>query len=162
MTTKFTYKKLPRYFEYVPSKKDIRELINTIEATILWVDFSGSMYSDTHDRKAEQDPKNRHFIHMGIIEARLRRGEWIFRLSFDGIRKKTTGIYRDQVRAKILNEIRTYIQDQQQNNPEMEHKPRAITLAIDIHDGLVSMNCMRHDKPESTYHFQSNWWRTME
>ena len=91
---RFVVQKLPPHWLFLPSRRQVRELLARLEADVRLAEFFGTAYSCTPDR-----------ISLGFVESRVVECGWRFYLRLWGIRKAVAGLVQEKLAAaKALDE----------------------------------------------------------
>ncbi len=84
-------KKLPPHWLFVPSKRQVRELLAELGADVRLVEFYGTGYGRNPDR-----------LSLGLVESRVVGGGWCFYLHLWGVREAVAGRVREELAAAAL------------------------------------------------------------
>ena len=95
---KFLLEKLPPHWLFVPSKRQVRELLAGLGADVRLVELYGTGYGRSADR-----------VSLGFVESRVVGGGWYFYLHLWGVREAVAGPVREELAAAALAEIRRYV-----------------------------------------------------
>lgn len=97
---KFMIKKLPPHWLYVPSKREMRDLLKRLTAKVRVVDYDGSCYGKKDDT----------WLSIGFVEARVTEEGWCFFIRLHGLRESVVGPVREQLSQAVLWEMEQHLQ----------------------------------------------------
>src|SRR4051794_3621988 len=117
--SKYVLKKLPPHWVFVPSKRQIKELLAELSADVRLVEFSGTGSRHGAGR-----------LYLGIVESRLVDGKWCFCLRLRGVRQSVIDPVREQLTAAAAAEIERYIRKRDGQPPAEIIKPEQLYLSF--------------------------------
>ena len=97
---RFEYKKLPKHWQYVLAKRDIKQFLSEIESDIRVVEFLG-----TGSKPSEIKLRS---FQAGDIDAYPLDNEWCYRLRFWGLPEQYLS-EKKQLSEYFINDIRSFI-----------------------------------------------------
>jgi hypothetical protein len=127
---RFILEKLPPHWLFVPSKRQVRELLAELDADVRWVEFYGTAYGRGTDR-----------LSIGFVESRLVEGSWCFYLHLWGVRESVAGPVREALAAAALAEIGQYVRTCASAPPADVVKPAQLYLSFRVELGDVHSEC---------------------
>jgi hypothetical protein len=144
---RFILEKLPPHWLFVPSKRQVRELLAELDADVRWVEFYGTAYGRSTDR-----------LSIGFVESRVVEGSWCFYLHLWGVRESVAGPVREALAAAALAEIGQYVRTCASAPPSDVVKPAQLSLSFRI--GPDELQSESQVKAVSKYTFSSrrSWW----
>jgi hypothetical protein len=127
---RFVLQKLPPHWLFVPSKRQVRELLAGLDADVRRIEFNGTGYGHSTDR-----------LWLGFVESRVIEGSWCFYLHLRGVRESVVGPVREEVAAAALTEIGRYIRGCVSEPPADVVKPAQLSLAFRVGPGGIHSEC---------------------
>src|SRR5438105_563222 len=116
---RFMAEKLPAHWLFVPSKRQVRELLAELGTDVRLVELYGTGYSRAPDR-----------LSLGFVESRVVEGRWCFYLRLWGVKEAVAGPVREKATAVALAEIRRYVRECTSQPPTDVSKPAQLLLAL--------------------------------
>ncbi len=101
----YEYRKLPRDFTYVLTKRHIRALDERFPDTYWRSEFRGISSSDSGPHQLSGRRIDYWSYHVGVISALRHDDGWIFDLEIDGIRRKHLGETRESLGQQLVEAI---------------------------------------------------------
>jgi hypothetical protein len=143
---KVAVEKLPPHWLFVPSKRQVRDLLRRLDADVRLVEFHG-----THiDRMAGR-------LCLGYMEARAVDGGWRFYLRVWGVREAAVGPIREEVAGAALAEIERCIRDCLDRPPADIIKPSQLSLSFRVDPDGVHSECRTRVLGRHSYSPHA-WW----
>ncbi len=127
---RFVVEKLPPHWLFVPSRRQLKNLIAELAADVRMIELYGTGFGRSPDRVA-----------VGFAESRVVGGCWCFYLHLWGVRKADAGPNQDELAAAALAEIRRYIRACTAQAPADTVKPEQLHLAFRIEGDAVRSIC---------------------
>jgi hypothetical protein len=112
-------KKVPASWLFVPSRRQVRQLLANLRADVRLVELSGTASGQTPD-----------WISLGFVESRLVEGGCRFYLRLWGVRKSVAGPVQEELAAAALAEIRRYIRERAGQPPAAPLQSTQLSLAF--------------------------------
>jgi hypothetical protein len=128
--TQFVLEKLPPHWLFVPSKRQVRNLLAELDADVRRVEFYGTGYGHITDR-----------LSLGFVESRVIEGRWCFYLHIWGIRESVAEPMRDELTVTALVEIGQYIRKCISEPAAGTIKPAQLYLSFRLESGGVQAAC---------------------
>lgn len=145
--SRFMFRKLPPNWLFVPSKRQVRDLLVCLEADVRLVEFSGTSAVRAEGR-----------LSLGYVESRVVDGGWRFYLRLWGARSSEVGEWRQRLSQAALGEIERYIRACLGERPTDVTKPVQLYLSFRIDAGDIRSQCRA--KVVDRYSFSAGeWWR---
>jgi hypothetical protein len=145
---RFVTEKLPPHWLFVPSKRQIRELLGELHADVRVVEFYGTGYGRSADR-----------LSLGFVESRVAQGGWCFYLRLWGVREEAVGAMRDELAASALSEIRRYIRECASKPAADVSKPTQFILVFCVGLDGISPKCRVKVVDRRSYPTPA-WWQS--
>lgn len=146
---KFVVEKLPRHWLFVPTKRQVRELLTDLGADVRLVELYGTGYGRSVDR-----------FSIGFVESRVVDGGWCFYLHLWGVREAVAGPVREELAAAALAEIGRYIRGCAGQPPADVVKPAQLYLSFRIEAGEVRPECRVSPVGKTSSFPTRAWWIT--
>jgi hypothetical protein len=127
---RFVLEKLPPHWVFVPSKRQVQELLAELGADVRLVEFYGTGYRRDTDR-----------VSLGFVESRVVEGSWCFYLRLWGVRDAVADPVREQLAAAALAEVARYIRECAGRPPAEVVKPAQLYLSYRIGPGGLRSEC---------------------
>lgn len=144
--TRYVFEKLPPHWLFVPSKRQIKELLAGIGADVRLVEMYGTGSSRSLDR-----------VSLGYVESRVVQAGWCFYLRIWGVKEAIVGSTRDEIAAAALQSIGEYIRECVKRPPADVTKPTQMLLVFRM--GAEGVRTCCHTKVVGRYSFRSpTWW----
>lgn len=143
---RFVLEKLPPHWLFVPSKRQVRELLAELDADVRRVEFYGTGYGHSTDR-----------LSLGFLESRVIEGSWCFYIHLWGVRASVAGPVREELTAAVLSEIGQYIRKCTSEAPADVVKPAQLYLSFRIEPGSFHSECSVKTVDQFSYPTGS-WW----
>src|SRR5262249_21187674 len=118
---RFVIEKLPAHWLFVPSKRQVRELLDELGVDVRLVEFSGTSYGRMTDR-----------LSLGFVESRVVKGGWCFYLHLWGVREAVASPVREELATAALVEVRQYIRRCASQLPAETIKPAQLSLSFRV------------------------------
>lgn len=149
MTT-FGYRRPPKHWRYVPTKREIRQLIDDNAFPVVRVDFSGT--SGFPGNRCEKSPYG-----LGFLEARVVEGEWRFYLDLWSIREHLTEAHGDEIARAALGALKNHMVSCLSRPAAATVKPTQLYLRIAVDEQGVRSESST--KQVDKYSFSTgDWW----
>jgi hypothetical protein len=143
---RFVIEKLPAHWLFVPSKRQMRELMEELGADVRLVEFYGTSYSRMADR-----------LSLGFVESRVVKGSWCFYLHLWGVREALAGPVREELAMAALAKVRQYIRQCASQLPADTIKPAQLSLSFCVNSEGVSSKCRVKVVDRYSYPTRA-WW----
>jgi len=146
--SRFPGKKLPPHWSYVPSRRQVRDLLRDLAADVRRVEFAGTGSGASSVG-----------LLLGYLERRVAAGGWCFYLRLWGAPESAVGGRRIELARAALAAIGQSVTECLASPPAEVAKPTQLLLrfAVDV-NGVVS-KC--NVKPVDRYSFSAgNWWES--
>jgi hypothetical protein len=147
--TKFRIKKIPRGWVFVPTKKQIRELLLSLGADVMLVDFKGT-----------SSVAKSNWLYFGIVESRVVDSGWCFYIHLWGVRETVVLPVRQELAAATLSEIENYINECKARSPAHVIKPAQLMLAFDVTSDGITSSCSVKPVDSYAHPTPQDWWRS--
>lgn len=145
---RFVLEKLPAHWIFLPSKRQVRELLAELGSDVRLVEFAGTAHGQSSDR-----------VSIGFIESRVFERCWCFYLRLWGVRDAVAGRVREELAATALAEIRQYLGNRAGMPPADTVKPAQLLLSFRLEGAVVRSQCTL--KRVSRHSFPTGpWWVT--
>jgi hypothetical protein len=141
--------KLPPHWLFVPSKRQVREVLAELAADVRLVEFYGTGYGRSPDR-----------LSLGFVESRVVGGRWCFYLHLWGVREAVAGPVRNELAAAALAEIGRYIRGCAGQPPADIVKPAQLYLSFRVEAGEVCPECRVSPVGKTSSFPTRAWWTT--
>jgi len=146
---KFVIEKLPPHWLFVPSKRQVRELLTELGADVRLVEFYGTGYGRSPDR-----------LSLGFVESRVVDGGWRFYLRLWGVPEAVAGPVREELAAAALAEVGRYIRECAGQAPAAVVKPAQLYLSFRVEAGEVRPACRVSLVGKTSSFPTRTWWTT--
>lgn len=144
--SRFSGKKLPPHWVYVPSRREVRNLLRDLGADVRRVEFGGT----------GSGPSSVGLL-LGYLERRVAAGRWCFFLRLWGAPESALGGHRDELARAVLEAIRQSVADCLTHPPAEVIKPTQLLLRFAVDEDRVVSGC--RVKPVDQYSFSAgHWW----
>jgi hypothetical protein len=144
--TRVILKKLPPHWSYIPSKRQVRALLDRLEADVRVVEYHGTAYR----------PRGK-WVCLGFLEARVVERAWCFYFRFWGLPDALAGPVRECLSDSALGEAQCFIGACLARRPRETIKPRQLHLSFAVEDGLIRSACRA--KVVDRYSYPTgDWW----
>jgi len=146
--SRFPGKKLPSHWVYVPSQREVRDLLRNLGADVRYMDFDGT----------GSGPSSVGLL-LGYVERRVASGVWCFYLRLWGAPESAVGERRDELTRAALGAIAQSVADCLASPPTEVVKPTQLLLRFALGaDGVVSKCSV---KEVDRYAFLAGrWWES--
>ena len=144
---KFVVEKLPAHWLFVPSKRQVRELLAEPGADVRLVEFYGTGYG-----------RNPHRLSLGLVESRVVGGSWCFYLHLWGVREAVAGPVREELADAVLAEIGRYIRGCAGQLPADTVKPAQLYMVFRVEAGEVRPECRVSPVGKLRRSRYDRWW----
>lgn len=148
--SRFPGKKLPPHWLYVPSRREVRDLVRRSPGDFRHVEFAGT----------GNGPSSVGLL-LGYLERRVAGGAWCFYLRLSGVPEAAVGDHRAELASAVLAAIEGSVAECLASPPAEVTKPTQLLLWFAVKaDGVVpKCNVKRVDR----YSFSAgNWWESPE
>jgi hypothetical protein len=144
--SRFPGKKLPPHWVYVPSRRQVRDLLRSLAADVRRVEFDGT----------GSGPSSVGLL-LGYLERRVADGGWCFYLRLWGVPEAAVGERRTELARAALEAIAQSVAECLASPPAETAKPTQLLLRFAVEaDGVVSKCSV---KPVDRYSFWAGrWW----
>jgi hypothetical protein len=143
---RFPGKKLPPHWVYVPSRREIRDLLRDLAADVRRVDFDGT----------GSGPSSVGLL-LGYLERRVADGGWCFYLRLWGAPESAVGGRRAELARAVLGAIRQSVAECLASPPAEVVKPTQLRLWFAVEADRVTSRCSV--KPvDRRFFLAGNWW----
>jgi hypothetical protein len=144
--SRFPGKKLPPHWVYVPSRREVRDLLRVLATDVRRVEFDGT----------GSGPSSVGLL-VGYLERRVADGGWCFYLRLWGVPESAVGDRRAELALAALEAIQRSVVECLAYPPAEVAKPTQLLLRFAVEpDGVVSRCSV---KPVDRYSFSAgNWW----
>lgn len=143
---KVMLRKLPPHWIYVPSRREVRTLLDRLGADVRAVEYHGTAYRPRAT-----------WLHLGLLEARVVEGAWCFYLRFWGLPEALAGPLREGLSDSALGEVQRYIDACLAAWPDGSVKPTQLQLCFDLEAGLIRSACRVNEVDGYSYR-TGEWW----
>jgi hypothetical protein len=144
--SRFTGKKLPPHWVYVPARKEVRDLLRSLGADVFRVEFAGT-----------GGGTGRVGLSLGYLEHRVVDGAWRFYLRLWGVPQSNVEGQRDELAQAALHAIRQSVARCLAVPTATALKPTQLYLLFELGPNGVIPKC-RVD-PVDQYSFSAGcWW----
>jgi hypothetical protein len=126
----FVFEKLPQHWLFVPSKRQVRNLLAGLDANVRRVEFYGTGYGHSTDR-----------LSLGYVESRVVDGSWCFYLHIWGVRESAARPAREGLAIAALAEIERYVRKCMSEPAADTIKPAQLYLSFRFESGDVQPAC---------------------
>jgi hypothetical protein len=123
-------KKLPAGWLFVPSRRQVRQLLADLGADVRLVEFFGTASGGTLD-----------WISLGFVESRVVEGSWRIYLRLWGVREAIIGPVQEELAAMAVAEMRRYIRACAGQSPAAVRKPAQMSLAFRVSGEGIASAC---------------------
>lgn len=130
MTRFHVKKKLPPRWVYIPTKRQLRDLIEDVDADVRVVEFDGIV---SVPGKRPDNP----YQCLGVVEGRVVDSAWCFFVRLWGIREVTVGTHISTLPELALADIRRFMKSCLRKKPDPMVKPRQMRLSFNINSESV-------------------------
>jgi hypothetical protein len=144
---KFVVEKLPPHWQFVPSKRQVRELLTELGADVRLVEFYGTSYGRNPDR-----------LSFGLVESRVVAGGWCFYVHLQGVREAVARPVREALVAAALAEISRYIRGCTGQPPADTVKPAELELSFRVEADEVRSECRVSPVGKLLRSRYDRWW----
>jgi hypothetical protein len=144
---KFVLEKLPPHWLFVPSKRQVRDLLAGLDADVRRIEFYGTAYGHSTDR-----------LSIGFVESRVIEGSWWFCLRLWGARESVAGPVREELAAAALAEIEGYIRKCVSAPAADVVKPSQLYLSFRVESGDVHSQCRVSLVGKRSSFPTGSWW----
>jgi hypothetical protein len=127
---KFVFEKLPPHWLFVPSKREVRELLARLGVDVRLVEFYGTGYGRQSDR-----------LSLGFVESRVVEGGWCFYLHLWGVREAVAGPVQAELAVSASAAIERYIRGCVDQSPADVIKPAQLYLSFRVEPEGVRSGC---------------------
>jgi hypothetical protein len=143
---RFPGKKLPPHWVYVPSRREVRDLLLGLTADVRCVDFDGT--------GSGPSPVG---LLLGQLERRVVAGAWCFYLRLLGVPESAVGAHRHELGQAAVQAIKQSVVECLVSRPSEVIKPSQLWLRFVISErGVASKCCV---KPVGRYSCTPpDWW----
>ncbi|MCE5269648.1 MAG: hypothetical protein LLG00_17360 [Planctomycetaceae bacterium] len=144
--SRFPGKRLPPHWVYIPSRREIRDLLRTLNADYRRVEFGGT-----------GSCPNSVSLLLGYVQTHVVDGAWRFYLRLWGVPEAVVNNYRDELAHAALDAIGRSTKDCLASRPTDVSKSTQTLLRFGIQaDGIV---CKCSTRPIDQYSFSAGrWW----
>lgn len=149
--SRYPGKKLPPHWVYIPSPREVRELLGELAANVLRVEFDGT----------GGGPTTYGAFLLGYLERRVVDGAWCFYLSLRGVPESTAGDRRAELARAAINAIRRSVAECLAVPATEEIKPTQLLLWFRVGSDGVTPEC----KVDPVVHYSSSagsWWKSSD
>jgi hypothetical protein len=143
----FVMAKLPPHWVFVPPKRQVRELLARLGATVRLVEFFGTGFRGSANH-----------LSLGFVESRVVKHAWCFYLRLWGARDADVGERKEDLSQAALASIEHYIQGRLNRPPAEVIKPEQMWLSFWIR-GQVAPRCRTRIVDRYSYPTPS-WWQS--
>jgi hypothetical protein len=145
---RFIVEKLPPHWLFVPSKRQVRDLLAQLDADVRRVDFYGTGYGRSTDR-----------LSIGFVESRVVEGSWCFYLRLWGVRETVAAPVREDLAAAALVEIARYVRKCVSKPAADVVKPAQLYLSFRVEPSAVHSGCRVKAAGKGSSLFRTgSWW----
>jgi len=146
--SRFPGKKLPPHWVYIPSRREIRDLLRDVVADVRCVEFDGTGSGPSSVGQL-----------LGYLERRVVDGGWCFYLRLWGAPESAVGKHRAELARAALEAIRQSVAECLARPPAEVAKPTQLLLWFAVEtDGVVSKCSV---EPVDRYSFSAGrWWES--
>jgi hypothetical protein len=148
VVSRFRGKKLPPHWLYIPSRREVRELLRRSSGDFRRAEFDGT----------GSGPSSVGLL-LGYLERRVAGGAWCFYLRLWGVPESAVGGHRDELASATLGAIEQSVTECLASPPAEVAKPTQLLLRFAVGaDGIVPLCSV---KPVDRYSFSAgNWWES--
>jgi hypothetical protein len=142
----FVLEKLPPHWLFVPSKRQVRNLLAELDADVRLVEFYGTAYGHSTDR-----------LSLGLVESRVIEGSWCFYLHIWGVRESVAGPVREEIATAALAEMGRFVSKYVSGQAAGTVKPAQLYLSFRVESGEVRPECRESTVGKTSFRTGS-WW----
>src|SRR5262245_25327479 len=143
---RFLLKKLPPHWQFVPSKRQVRELLAQLDADMRLVEFFGTGSGQRSD-----------WLSLGFVESRVEQAGWCFYIRLWGIRETTADSAGEKLAETAVADIKKYIRGCLRQPPSAVTKPAQLILSY--HLEAMGITSKGRVKEVGRYSFPTpSWW----
>ena len=145
--SRYPGKKLPPHWVYVPSPREVRELLDELAADARRVEFDGT----------GSGPSRFGHLLLGYLEHRVVGGAWCFYLRLWGVHESIVGDRRDELSRATIRAVRRSVAECLAIPATDVIKPTQLLLWSHAGSDDVASECKA--KPVDRYSFSAGaWW----
>jgi hypothetical protein len=145
---RFIVEKLPQHWLFVPSKRQLRDMLTRLGANVPLVEFYGTGYGCKAD-----------WLSLGFVESRVVEGGWRFYLRHWGVREDAVDPWREGLAEAALAEIECYVSACLSQPPAEVTKPSQLSLTFRLDLDGVRSAC--RVKVVGRYSYPTpGWWQS--
>jgi hypothetical protein len=127
---RFVIKKLPPHWVFVPSRRQLRDLLSRLGADVRLVELHGTGYARTANR-----------LSLGFVEGRVVDGRWGFYVRLWGVREAAVGGLQGEMAKAALAEVGRYIGRCLSQPPVETSKPSQLRLGFRLDPEGITSEC---------------------
>jgi hypothetical protein len=144
---RFVLERHPPHWLFVPSKRQVRELLAELDADVRWIEFYGTGPDHSTDR-----------LSIGFVESLVIEGSWCFYLHLWGVRESVAGPVREEFAAAALAEIGEYIRKCVSAPAADVFKPAQLYLSFRVESVDVHPECRVSPVGKISSFPTGSWW----
>jgi hypothetical protein len=148
--SRFPGKKLPRGWVYVPSRREVRELLRNLAADVRRVEFAGT----------GSGPSSVGLL-LGYLERRVAKGAWCFYLRLWGVPQAAVSEHRHELAHAALDAIAKSVAECLASPPADVVKPTQLLLRFAVGAKGVTTKC-RVELVDRFSFYAGCWWQSPE